>query len=180
MDDFWNSCDEVGLMAELAGTVATNCIRLFKLYQLSHQGSPRILERVAYPFSSDLPDQGIEPGSPALQVDSLPAELPGSPKFKLYSVKLNTIKNSIFPSCHISSAQCGWWLLCWMVQIAACSSYHWRFYQTALYRQPALPVLPSPAPSVREEGLQAGCGIMPISIILNFCPDNTPRDSHPT
>ena len=44
-------------MAELAGTVATNCIRLFKLYQLSHQGSPRILERVAYPFSSDLPDK---------------------------------------------------------------------------------------------------------------------------
>ena len=83
MDDFWNSFDEVGLMAALAGTVATNCIRLIKLYQLSHQGSPRILERVAYPFSSDLPDQGIEPGSPALQVDSLPAELPGSPKFKL-------------------------------------------------------------------------------------------------
>ena len=26
---------------------------------------------------ADLPDSGIEPGSPALQVDSLPAELPG-------------------------------------------------------------------------------------------------------
>ena len=31
----------------------------------------------AYPFSSDLSDPGIEPGSPALQADSLPAELPG-------------------------------------------------------------------------------------------------------
>ena len=36
------------------------------LYQLSHQGSPRILEWVAYLFSADLPDPGIEPGSPAL------------------------------------------------------------------------------------------------------------------
>ena len=27
----------------------------------------------------DLPNSGIEPGSPALQVDSLPAELPGKP-----------------------------------------------------------------------------------------------------
>ena len=45
---------------------------------------PRILEWVAYPFSRDLPDPGIEPGSPALQVDSLPAhsfpESPGKPK----------------------------------------------------------------------------------------------------
>ena len=35
---------------------------------------------VAYPFSLDLPDPGIEPGSPALQADSLPAELPGKPE----------------------------------------------------------------------------------------------------
>ena len=31
------------------------------------------------PSSGDLPDPGIEPGSPSLQVDSLPAELPGKP-----------------------------------------------------------------------------------------------------
>ena len=42
-------------MAEVAGTVATNYIRLFKLYQLSHQGSPRILGWVAYPLSSGSP-----------------------------------------------------------------------------------------------------------------------------
>ena len=47
---------------------------------LSHQGSPRILEWVSYPFSRELPDPGIKPGSPALQVDSLPAELPGKPR----------------------------------------------------------------------------------------------------
>ena len=49
------------------------------LYQLSHKGSPRILEWVAYPFSRDLPKPRIKPGSPALQADSLPTELSGKP-----------------------------------------------------------------------------------------------------
>ena len=49
------------------------------LYRLSHQGSPRILEWVTYPFSRVSPDPGIELESPVLQVDSLPAELPGKP-----------------------------------------------------------------------------------------------------
>ena len=40
----------------------------------------RILEWVAVPSSGDLPNLGIEPRSPALQVNSLPAELPGNPK----------------------------------------------------------------------------------------------------
>ena len=42
------------------------------LYQLSHKGSPRILEW-------DLPDPGIELGSPALQADPLPTELSRKP-----------------------------------------------------------------------------------------------------
>ena len=37
----------------------------------------RILEWVAFPSPEDLPNPAIEPGSPALQVDSLPAEPPG-------------------------------------------------------------------------------------------------------
>ena len=49
------------------------------LHQLSHKGSPRILEWVAIPSPGDLPDPRIEPGSPALQADSLPAELAGKP-----------------------------------------------------------------------------------------------------
>ena len=93
------------------------------LYQLSHQGSPRMLEWVAYPFfrrtsqprnrtrvcciagrfftswatreaqeccsgepipfPGDLPTSGIKPGSPALQVDSLPTELSGKPSCNL-------------------------------------------------------------------------------------------------
>ena len=47
----------------------------------SVHGTPqaRIPEWVAIPFSSpgDLPDPGIEPGSPVLQADSLPSEPPG-------------------------------------------------------------------------------------------------------
>ena len=50
------------------------------LYQLSHKGSPRILEWVAYPFSSGFPDPGVKLGSPALQADSLPTEPPGKSK----------------------------------------------------------------------------------------------------
>ena len=46
------------------------------LYCLSHQGSPRIVEWQCIPSPGDLPNLGIKPGSPALQVESLPAELP--------------------------------------------------------------------------------------------------------
>ncbi|CAN0476709.1 unnamed protein product [Rangifer tarandus platyrhynchus] len=52
------------------------------LYPLSHQGSPRILEWVAYSFSREISQPRNRPGSPALQADSLPVELsvkPGQP-----------------------------------------------------------------------------------------------------
>ena len=47
------------------------------LYHLSQQGSPRTLEWWPIPSPGGLPDSGIKLGSPALQADSLPAELPG-------------------------------------------------------------------------------------------------------
>ena len=40
----------------------------------------RMLEWVAFPFLEDLPNPGIGPRSPTLQVDSLPAEPKGSPR----------------------------------------------------------------------------------------------------
>ena len=47
----------------------------------STMGFSRQEYRGELPFSSlgDLPDPGIEPGSPTLQADSVPAELPGKP-----------------------------------------------------------------------------------------------------
>ena len=46
--------------------------------------SPGIPEWVAIPYPGDLPDPGIKPRSPALQVDSLPAEQPDKPLIMLY------------------------------------------------------------------------------------------------
>ena len=40
----------------------------------------RILDRVTFPFSRDLPNPGIKSMSPILQADSLPAEPQGKPK----------------------------------------------------------------------------------------------------
>ena len=61
------------------------------LYQLSHQRSPRILEWVAIPSPADRPDPGIEPGSPALQADSLPTELSGEPETQGRSTPLMSV-----------------------------------------------------------------------------------------
>ena len=49
------------------------------LYQLSYEGSPKILEWVAYPFSRGSSQPRNQIKSPALQADSLPSELSGKP-----------------------------------------------------------------------------------------------------
>jgi len=49
------------------------------LYNMSHQGSPRILEWSIH-SPAYLPNPGIELEAPALQADSLLAELPGKLK----------------------------------------------------------------------------------------------------
>ena len=46
----------------------------------------RVLEWIAISFSRDLPDPGIEPGSPALRADALQSEPPG--KLKVYEENL--------------------------------------------------------------------------------------------
>ena len=50
-----------------------SCISRWILYCLSYRGSPRILKWVACAFSRNLSNSGIEPGSPAVQANSLPA-----------------------------------------------------------------------------------------------------------
>ena len=84
----WNSPGQhtgVGSLSLLQGIFPTqesnpglpHCRQI--LYQLSHKGGPRILEWVAYPFSSGTSQPRNWTGSPALQADSLPTELWGKP-----------------------------------------------------------------------------------------------------
>ena len=69
------------------GLVAKSCLTLCNLVDCHPPGSSvhgifqaRILEWVAIPSPGDLPDPGTEPGSPALQADSLLSEPPGKPR----------------------------------------------------------------------------------------------------
>ena len=57
----------------------SNSLQLHALYS-PWNSLGQILEWVAFPSPGDLPNTGIEPRSPTLQVDSLPAEPQGKPK----------------------------------------------------------------------------------------------------
>ena len=60
--------------------VAQSCLTLFDTmdYTSMEFSWPEYWRGQPFPSPGDLPNTGIEPGSPALQVDSLPAELPGN------------------------------------------------------------------------------------------------------
>ena len=64
-------------------------------WQEYHSGLP-------FPSPVDLPHPGIEPGSPALQVDSLPTEPPFDKESPTYQKNLKTIKNSTEQNCSYS------------------------------------------------------------------------------
>ena len=107
MDCPWNSLGHntgVGSLCLLQGIFPTqesipvlpHCRQI--LYQLSHKGSPRIMEWQPIPSPADLPDSGIELGSPALQVDSLPTVLSGKPYMQSTSCKmLGWMKHKLEP-----------------------------------------------------------------------------------
>ena len=57
---------------------ATPCHPTLCHYTVNGILQARILEWIAFPFSRDLPNPGIEPGSPALRADSLSTELSGT------------------------------------------------------------------------------------------------------
>ena len=66
----------------MVGFVTESCLTLATPWAVGHQaplsmGFPRQEYWSGLPFPSpgDLPNPGTEPGSPALQADSLPAEL---------------------------------------------------------------------------------------------------------
>ena len=60
-------------------------------WTIAHQAPPSMelsrqeyWSRLPFPSPRDLPDPGIEPGSPALLADALPSEPPGNPKEGVY------------------------------------------------------------------------------------------------
>ena len=86
----------VGSCSLLQGIFPTQGLNPSLLHsRQSHQGSPRIPEWVAYPFSSASSRPGIEPGFLALQVDSLLTELSGRPYRRLSSPAFGEFNVSI-------------------------------------------------------------------------------------
>jgi len=68
-----------------------------------HGDSPgKNTEWVPIPSPGDLPDPGIKLGSPALQADSLPAELLGKPHSSFYLLSKSTVASEVK-----SQANCG-------------------------------------------------------------------------
>ena len=73
---------------EVSEVSSLSCVQLFATpWTVVHQALPSMgFSRQEYwsglPFPSpgELPDPGIEPGSPALQAGALPSEPPGKPK----------------------------------------------------------------------------------------------------
>ena len=64
-----------------------SCVRLFVTpWTVAYQAPPSLgfsrqeyWSGLLFPSPGDLPDPGIEPGSQALQADTLPSEPPGKP-----------------------------------------------------------------------------------------------------
>ena len=66
-----------------------------------------------FPPPGDLPNPGIEPGSPALQADSLPSDLPGKPIMWKVSIKL-----IYFLSHYLKQLFIHLFWLCWVFFVA--------------------------------------------------------------
>ena len=59
-----------------------------------------------FPSPGDLPDPGIEPGSPSLQADALPSEPPGKPPHShislgILQIQHNVAEKNFWPYCII-------------------------------------------------------------------------------
>ena len=136
--------------------------------------------------SRDLPNSGIKPRSPALQVDSLPCDPPGKPKtlsrqnkisFKTKSITLLSesqrgLLSSVFLNTGTTSQPDSQWTDCkqkwctqrWALTLAASSSVSWSSGESLQGSQRS--VSPEPvrgedcmSPSAGKEGGQSGEGI---------------------
>ena len=77
-----NTCEQLTHMSQHAKPLQSNCLQPYVAPQapLSMEFSRQeYWSGLPFPSPGDPPDPGIEPGSPALQADSLPSEPLGSP-----------------------------------------------------------------------------------------------------
>ena len=86
--------------------VAQSCLTLCDTMGYSVHGilQARVLEWVALPFSRDLPNPGVEPKSPTLQADSLPAEPAGKPSIDGTKSKIVGVATGLLGLSLISSS----------------------------------------------------------------------------
>ena len=107
-------------------------------YHLGHQVSPWILEWVAYPFSRGSSQPRNQTVSPALQADSLPAELPGKPtqqdipkvmreEYKLVFTYVSSLISHHFPV----------WVLCFhFIEVLSFPEYMCNFMDRCCWNCP--------------------------------------------
>ena len=91
MDYTWNSLGQkngVGSLSLLQGIFPTQVSRIACGFFTSQAIREAQEYWSGYSSPADLPDPGIEPGSPALQVDSLPTELSGKPKTQVETAQI--------------------------------------------------------------------------------------------
>ena len=81
---FWETVESGGLASE--SEVTQSCLALCDPMDCSPPGPPSMgfssqecWSGLPFPSPGDLPDPGIEPGSPALEADTLTSEPPGKP-----------------------------------------------------------------------------------------------------
>ena len=84
----------------LGGLVAKSCPTLATPWTVAHQAllsmgfcRQEYWSVLLFPSPGDLPNSGVEPRSPVLQVDSLPAEPQGKPTLKWDSDYVRNVKN---------------------------------------------------------------------------------------
>ena len=87
--------------------VAQSCLTLCNPMDYTVHGilQARILEWAAFPYPGDLPNPWIEPRSPALQADSLPAEPWGKPRWSaLFFIRPETLCSRVWWKMWLSSS----------------------------------------------------------------------------
>ena len=125
-----------------------------------------------FPSSGDLPNPGIEPGSPELQADSLLSEPPGKTLSRIvvisgYGV---TILKLIFVSCGIQKmSACMCVLSCVQLFVTPWTVAHQAPLSMEFSRQEYWSGLPLPSPGeLPEPGIEPSSLVSPMSKYINI------------